>query len=343
MVNVLNPVEYLHKILKLSVKSIFGIDDLLFGTLASSLLGVGGSMLSDSSNRRATANANRQNIEFQKEFAKHGIQWKVEDAKQAGIHPLAALGAQTVSFSPSVVGHQSDKYKSMGSDLGKMVKDIYSRSKSDELLDKAIKVATLSSLTERNQNDGKKPNQGNIEVQPARPTAMGQEGFEAGINPVFRYGMYPNGWIAPIPTQDVSELISEGSNPIKWRYWRDWATNSGRDIENYRAYSTEEAKRWREFLTFMRPKIVMEGKDYRPLKSNEEYRYKVGYGFKLFKKKNEMDSYFYVDKRGGINNANTINFKPIRESEKRFRQQKSLEKINWEKYPRKYNTLKKIY
>lgn len=42
----------------------------------------------------------RMNIAYQKEFAQHGVRWRVEDAKAAGLHPLYALGAQTPSFSP---------------------------------------------------------------------------------------------------------------------------------------------------------------------------------------------------------------------------------------------------
>lgn len=41
---------------------------------------------------------------LQKQFAQQGIQWKVADAKKAGIHPLAALGAQTMSYAPQQVG-----------------------------------------------------------------------------------------------------------------------------------------------------------------------------------------------------------------------------------------------
>ena len=39
--------------------------------------------------------------ERQKEFAKNTIQWKVEDAKKAGIHPLAAIGSTTSAYTPS--------------------------------------------------------------------------------------------------------------------------------------------------------------------------------------------------------------------------------------------------
>lgn len=60
---------------------------------------VGGLIGSNSSEKAA-----QLNYQAQKEFAQQGVRWKVEDAKAAGIHPLYALGANTVSFSPSFVG-----------------------------------------------------------------------------------------------------------------------------------------------------------------------------------------------------------------------------------------------
>lgn len=47
------------------------------------------------------------NLDQQREFAQQGIRWKVDDAKAAGLHPLAALGAQVSSFSPISVGTSS--------------------------------------------------------------------------------------------------------------------------------------------------------------------------------------------------------------------------------------------
>lgn len=43
-------------------------------------------------------------IAAQREFAQHGIRWRVEDATKAGVHPLFALGANTHSFSPIGIG-----------------------------------------------------------------------------------------------------------------------------------------------------------------------------------------------------------------------------------------------
>lgn len=44
--------------------------------------------------------------QLQREFAQSGIQWRAADARAAGIHPVAAMGAQTHSYS-SQVGNSS--------------------------------------------------------------------------------------------------------------------------------------------------------------------------------------------------------------------------------------------
>lgn len=71
------------------------------------LISAGASLLGGLLGRKSQADANAQNIQLQKDFAQQGIQWKVEDARKAGIHPLYALGAQTASFAPNVVGDTS--------------------------------------------------------------------------------------------------------------------------------------------------------------------------------------------------------------------------------------------
>lgn len=71
----------------------------LLGGIGSIFGGISGN------NRAADANAQslelaRENMAMQKEFAQHGIRWKAEDARAAGVHPLFGLGASTSSFSP---------------------------------------------------------------------------------------------------------------------------------------------------------------------------------------------------------------------------------------------------
>lgn len=58
-------------------------------------------------NRKETRNANNKNNDLQRDFAQNSVRWKVEDAKRAGIHPIYALGAPTMSANPSYVGDTS--------------------------------------------------------------------------------------------------------------------------------------------------------------------------------------------------------------------------------------------
>jgi len=60
----------------------------------------------------------RSQIKAQKQFAKKGIQWRVKDAKAAGLHPLYALGAQIPSFSP-VMDATGSHLAQMGQDISR--------------------------------------------------------------------------------------------------------------------------------------------------------------------------------------------------------------------------------
>lgn len=40
----------------------------------------------------------REQFEYQKALHQNQIQWRVEDAKKAGVHPMAALGLSSMSF-----------------------------------------------------------------------------------------------------------------------------------------------------------------------------------------------------------------------------------------------------
>lgn len=46
----------------------------------------------------------REEAQRQREFAQMGIQWKMNDARAAGLHPVAALGGSGASSTPIVVG-----------------------------------------------------------------------------------------------------------------------------------------------------------------------------------------------------------------------------------------------
>ena len=83
------------------------------GSLAGGVLGLVG----NSQKNAANAAMSEQNYQAQKEFAQNGIRWKVADAKAAGLHPLAALGAMTNSYQPAQTMFESPDYSFLG-DMG---------------------------------------------------------------------------------------------------------------------------------------------------------------------------------------------------------------------------------
>lgn len=81
--------------------------------------------LSQGENAHARNQADQEmaaNIKMQREFAKNGIRWRVEDAKAAGLHPLAALGASSMGYSPVTSISEPDHSRSdMVRDLGQNI------------------------------------------------------------------------------------------------------------------------------------------------------------------------------------------------------------------------------
>lgn len=73
-------------------------------------IGAAGSIIAGNKAADAQSDANAANLEnarldreLQKEFAQHGVQWRVADAQAAGVHPLYAMGANVSSATPSSI------------------------------------------------------------------------------------------------------------------------------------------------------------------------------------------------------------------------------------------------
>lgn len=99
---------------------------MVWGPLLSAGIGAVGSLLGG----RAAEKGKEKEIQYQREFAQHGIRWRVEDAKQAGIHPLYALGAQTTAYSPVGVGEgMGNAFHNAGQHLARAIE---SKSTADE-------------------------------------------------------------------------------------------------------------------------------------------------------------------------------------------------------------------
>lgn len=110
---------------------------------------------SDKANEQNAANALRQEA-LQREFAQSGIQWKVADARKAGVHPLYALGASTHSYSPTTVGAVADT--SLGSAVASSGQDIsraiHSTRTNDQRLDAFTKTSQDLTLQKMGLENG---------------------------------------------------------------------------------------------------------------------------------------------------------------------------------------------
>lgn len=85
---------------------------------------------------------------MQKQFAQNGIQWRVADAKAAGIHPLYALGAQLPTYSPSFAATSGQgSFGELADRLGQSVDRAQNAASTQE--DRAFQVQTRSNELER--------------------------------------------------------------------------------------------------------------------------------------------------------------------------------------------------
>lgn len=90
----------------------------------STLGNIAGGILGSSSSKKAAKKA----YKYQKEFAQKGLQWKVADAKAAGLHPLFALGASTANFSPAVTAGEYNLGSAVA-DSARQLGEAYAQSK----------------------------------------------------------------------------------------------------------------------------------------------------------------------------------------------------------------------
>ena len=165
---------------------------------------VGGLIAADASKSNA-----KRNIRYQEKFAKQGIQWRVKDAKTAGIHPLAALNSGGAVYTP--VNDDS------GAQLGAAIADAGTKvsqkaqqkaelSMQQKLTDSEIEVnkaqAALFATEAQRNVQGATAMTGNMQ---ATPTA------DPEPTPLMERILMPDGSIREIPIgPDMDEFIMGG-------------------------------------------------------------------------------------------------------------------------------------
>ena len=205
----------------------------MLGNLIAAGANIIGGLMSKSSQDKAAAN----NIKLQREFAQHGIRWKVEDAKAAGLHPLAALGAQTSSFAPISVGGDplAGGLAAAGQDISRAVDatrtggermDAYTKTIQDlNVRRMGLENELLASQIAKTRGAGNPPplpapgdrllvegqgDSGLVEVAPLKQTSVapGQPSVEAGAVPEAGFARTPSGW-APTFSKDFQDRAEE--------------------------------------------------------------------------------------------------------------------------------------
>jgi len=96
------------------------------GSIGSSLLSRGGGSGTSVHDAGRIADAN---IVRQKYLSEAGLKWQVQGAKNAGLHPLAALGASGLSYNPQHVGIGGDRkgdydFGRIGQSLGRAIEAV---------------------------------------------------------------------------------------------------------------------------------------------------------------------------------------------------------------------------
>ena len=151
------------------------------------LIGAGASLLGTFlGNQQREAGQNKE-IELQKEFAQHGLRWKIEDAERAGIHPLAALGATGASYSPVGLGSNDTAagFSAAGDTFSRAIDATRTQSERATAYDQTVQRLTLTRMGLENDL---------LASQIAQVR-------QAGHNPPF-----PSGSGAPFDTGDITQV-----------------------------------------------------------------------------------------------------------------------------------------
>lgn len=194
--------------------------------------------------RQASIDMANQNIALQREFAQNGIQWRVEDAKKAGVHPIYALGGSGASFSPVSANFTADTslpnaMAAAGQDIGRAIHA--TRTQKDRMgalsataaklqleglnLDNDLKRVEIASKTGRLRQGQVGPpmaspaanylmpgqtESGEVKPKPLEvaPGAKGSPQMEGGAITDVGMARTKDGW-APVPSNDVKQRIED--------------------------------------------------------------------------------------------------------------------------------------
>lgn len=173
------------------------------GEIAGGLAGFAGSLVNAANNSAINAS----NQAMQKEFAQKGIRWRVNDANWAGIHPLAALGANTASYT-NQVGDNSlgDGIANLGQDISRAHMATRSFKEREQILRLETERAGLQNDLLRAQI----AKLNSAQIGPGMPaTVPGRPFLEKGSIPDAHFADTAGGGKFPIPADKMKTRIED--------------------------------------------------------------------------------------------------------------------------------------
>lgn len=239
--------------------------------IAQAASGVIGGLISNAHNR---AQAER-NDRLQREYAQHGVQWKVEDAKRAGIHPIYALGAPTISYSPQSVGDSlGPAISNAGQSIGRAINSTSSPEQRGTAYQEAAQKLALEKGSLENEYLRSQIARMRIQQNPAIPTitqrygtdGQGQTALpdpiaikekmerknwnpanpsgEAFAIPDVGYSKTPGGGYFPVPSDEVKQRIEDNHWQELMHGFRNMVMPSLSTREQNPPYPAPEGTTW---------------------------------------------------------------------------------------------------
>lgn len=200
-----------------------------------------------------------KNEALQREFAQNSIRWKVEDAKAAGLHPLAALGTNAASYSPTIIAGgaanpMGDAVARAGQDVSRALTATRTGSERVDAYSGAIQQLNLErGALENELLRSRIARLNSAQVGPAAPQAAGEPYLthptpggtvkddpmkvmvnrqdpyaEPGAVADVGWSRTADGGYAPIPSKDAKDRLEDITIPqLLWGYRNNLLPNLG--------------------------------------------------------------------------------------------------------------------
>lgn len=216
--------------------------------LLGDIIGAGASLIAANKAANTQKDINNENIAQSREFAQTGIQWRVADAKAAGIHPLAAMGVPLASAPTLQVGDTgvADAYARMGQSLGRAADAVLTReerNKKQQLDALTLERASLENELLRSQisnvNRANNPtlpslsgdstvlpgqSDGRVKIVPNELVSSDRLGKDAGTLNTYSHSVNHDGSVSVLPSKDAKNLM-EDMGPLPWVWYARTALN----------------------------------------------------------------------------------------------------------------------